>query len=951
MISKMLKNIWFWFATLPFLYLLCGFFLLPWLTQTQLPSFLKKHYNIHLSLEKVIFNPLTYELELKNSVLKNANGDTLVGIKHIYLDYNPSALLHKEIVITQFLIEEPFMDASLDANGTLNLLELIPSSASQSDPEEDNATQAPLPLIVKHFAITNATGKFTDNQPSTPFSVTLGPIHYTADNLNFSKDDLSIHALNIALENQEKISLASSMSFNPFKLHGKLLVEHFPLPFLWDYFLPSMPAKLVDGTLGAQIPFTLSLIEKSPHLSLEKATITFDKLAFLDKNNRKAIMLPSLSLEGFDLLWPKNSANLQTLLLSQPFIALSLEKNYMPNLVSLFTLPKASSSTSDSLASSQEPWNFTLENLLIEKGTIELIDRNANGAQTTFSELFLKAQTLSLDTNQSIPYEFKSQIDKTSHIALKGTFNGLLNKLDTTLNIESLPLNKAQPYLRPFTTLLVAKGLLSSQSHLTLLLGNSFDLLFQGAIDINHLALNDAAKKPLMAWEQLKITDLNYGFLASFLHVKKIELVAPYVNLDIKKDGGTNFSSLAKAQKSSSAQPKEESAKKIEIRIGETILKEGRANFKDASLPIPFATLIHQLNGSFSALDTKNTKPSTLTLNGKVDKYGYANIKGTLLPFDFKNSAHLKILFKNIDMPSLTPYSGKFIGYAIDKGKLSMDLSYKIKNGLMEGDNKINLDSLSLGKPIESEEAINLPLHLAIALLKDSKGQIDIDLPVNGNLNDPNFAYGALVWKAFGNLLGSIIASPFNLIGSLLGIQTENLKSIDFAAGTHVLIVSEDEKMEQYKTILEKKPELKLRITPSFNEEIDTLGLKQQEIAKQIDAMSKNAKPGEDSYAKALKTLYVKYYSEQEYTQFLRDAGEAKLDKGAINEKLKGFIAQSMSISQQELQVLAQKRAETIISAMHQKHAIPRSKLLKTDVQSSSAIRETWVGCAISISN
>ena len=139
-------------------------------------------------------------------------------------------------------------------------------------------------------------------------------------------------------------------------------------------------------------------------------------------------------------------------------------------------------------------------------------------------------------------------------------------------------------------------------------------------------------------------------------------------------------------------------------------------------------------------------------------------------------------------MPSLTPYSGKFIGYAIQKGKLSMDLSYKIKQGLMEGDNKINLDSLTLGEKIESDEATSLPLGLAIAILKDSKGQIDLNLPVSGDSNDPEFRYGAIVWKAIGNLIGGIVTSPFSLIGSILGIETQSLQSIDFAAGASELI-------------------------------------------------------------------------------------------------------------------------------------------------------------------
>lgn len=951
MLKRLLKNKWFWIGCLPLFYLLGGFVLLPWLTQTQLPPLLKKQYNLNLSLGSVDFNPLTYELNLKEIVLQDDQQEALISIKHLYLDYTPSTLFHKEITIATFNIEAPFIDIDFDQDGTLNFSKLFSTNKTSQATKEDNTTQGTLPLVIEHFSLFNATGKFTDAQPKTPFHLDFGPVNYTASNLHFSKDDLSIHALNIALDNQEKIKFVSSMSFNPIKLHGKLEIEDISLPLLWAYLLPTLPAKLSEGALFAQIPFTLNFSDSTPRLSIEKADITFDKLTFLDTNEQKVITLPLLSLKEIDLKWPENTLAINALTLSKPFVSLTLGKEYVPNLLPLFTPPSTKVSKETSAEADSPAWAVSLERLNIDDASLELTDLNVRTPKMLFSELFFEAKALSLDANKTIAYSLKSRLDKTSTIGLEGSVNALQGLLDTTLLLHALPLSKAQPYLAPYTTLQIEEGTLSSQSTLKLLFSKTFDVKAKGDLVVENLALANASKKPLVAWKNLSLSDIDYDLGRSSLHVKKIELNEPYINLDIKKDGSTNFSNLAKEQKNSkkSTTNKEESV--MEIRIGESFLKQGRAHFKDASLPIPFATAIHHLNGTITALDTKNTKPSVLTLDGKVDKYGYANIQGSLLVFDIKDSANLKILFKNIDMPSLTPYSGKFIGYAIDKGKLSMDLSYKIKQGLMEGDNKINLDSLTLGEPIQSDEAINLPLHLAIALLKDAKGQIDINLPVTGNLNDPDFKYGALVWKAFGNLIGGIIASPFNLIGSILGIETESLKSIDFLAGSSELIVSEEEKMDQYKKILEQKPQLKLRINPSFSEEIDTLGLQNTEVQKQLDAINKNAKQGEDSYSKAIQLLFVKYHSSEEYAKHFNEWETQKRERAILNEKLKLMIVQKIVIAPEALQTLAQKRADVILNTMNQKHKIPLSKLAKVDSVSSSAIREKWVGCTIELTN
>ena len=387
------------------------------------------------------------------------------------------------------------------------------------------------------------------------------------------------------------------------------------------------------------------------------------------------------------------------------------------------------------------------------------------------------------------------------------------------------------------------------------------------------------------------------------------------------------------------------------VYIGDIALKRGTTHFQDASLLLPFATFADRLNGNISTLDTKNTKPSVLKLEGKVDKYGYAKIDGSILPFDLKDRANLKIIFKNIDMSSLSPYSGKFVGYAIKEGKLSMDLNYKIKKGLMEGANKINLDSLTLGDKIEIEDATNLPLGLAIAILKDSKGQIDIDLPISGDLNDPQFRYGSIVWKAFGNLIGSILTSPFKLLGSLLGIETENLKSIDFAAGEYALIDSEEEKMDQYRQILEKRTELKLIITPSFNETLDTKALQEQNITAQIEALIPKKTKEDDSYGKTIKKLYIQKYSDDAYSKLLKAYKADNLDVGTINDNLVAKLAESITITPEQLEALAFKRSDVIIQNLITNYKISPDRVLKNKPQSGNAIREEWVGCDVSVSN
>jgi len=956
MVKKILKNIWFWIAFLPSLYLLSGFYLLPWAVKTQLPPLLKEKFQLNLSLENLTFNPLTYELHLNTVVLHNEHNESIIGLKHLYVDYEFLALFQKSILFKSIILNEPYADVRIDHNGSVNIMNLFSAFTQTSDtndttPKEETPS---LPLSIAHLEIQEAKGKFSDVRGEKPFHLDVGPLHYSVNNLHFAKDNLSVHALKLALSNQEKINLQSSLSLNPLRFHGELNITRFHLPLIYDYVTPRFLATLSGGYVSAHIPFTIDVSSQTPHVAIDKAQLQIEELSYQDPSSQQILKIPSLALNDIDFRWPEATLSMNTLTLTKPFVSVVLEKEYALNLTKLFT-PKEISKTTEKENTSppSTPFRAVLGHVNIQEGSIDIVDRNAKNSKTVLSNLSITTDTLSSDMNQSIHYVISSAIDKASSLSLKGSFHPQKYLLDMNVDAKKIDLSKVQPYLEPYVNITLAKGLLSSQSTLSMNFAKTFSLLFKGDASINSLVINDASKAALLSWDTLNLSQIVYGTHPSSLHVKKIALSKPYVNLDIKKDKSTNFSSLTKESPKAPAKKKASPSKEkpMEIIIGDVVLKGGSADFKDASLPIPFATLIHHLNGSFSTFNTKSSKPSRLNLEGKVDKYGYAKIGANLLPLDFKNHSNLKILFKNIDMPSLTPYSGKFVGYAIAKGKLSMDLSYKIKQGKMEGDNKINLDSLTLGEKIESEEATNLPLGFAIAVLKDSKGQIDIDLPVSGDLNDPDFKYGALVWKAIGNLLGSIITSPFSLLGSMLGIETETLKSIDFAGGEFELIASEEEKMEQYKQILDKKPELKLTITPSFNEVLDTLSLQEKALNTQIETLLSKSKKEEDSYARILRELFIQKFTKEVYETFIVQASEQKLDKGAINEGLKSKLAQSILITPEQLQTLAHKRADGIIQNLVQKHKVSPDKLTKSELQPSEALRDKWVGCAIGVSN
>ncbi len=234
-----------------------------------------------------------------------------------------------------------------------------------------------------------------------------------------------------------------------------------------------------------------------------------------------------------------------------------------------------------------------------------------------------------------------------------------------------------------------------------------------------------------------------------------------------------------------------------------------------------------------------STDPATtaqVELDGKVDDFGSARVRGSIQPFRATDFTDLKLTFRNLEMTNLTPYSGKFAGRKIDSGKLSVDLEYKIKQRQLAGDNKFVINKLKLGERVDSPDAMKLPLDLAIALLEDSNGIIDLDLPISGSLDDPKFSYGRIIWKAIVNVLTKLVTAPFRALGKLLGISSEKLEAVDFDPGSSALLPPEQEKLKTLAEALAKRPALTLTLEPGYDPEADRRAL--QELAMRREAVT-----------------------------------------------------------------------------------------------------------------
>src|SRR6202035_2380110 len=220
--------------------------------------------------------------------------------------------------------------------------------------------------------------------------------------------------------------------------------------------------------------------------------------------------------------------------------------------------------------------------------------------------------------------------------------------------------------------------------------------------------------------------------------------------------------------------------------IRKIVFHAGQANFSDLSVQPNFSTGIQSIEGSVIGLSSKANSRAKVDIHGAVDAFSPVDITGEANFLSAALYTDLKMNFRNMELSVFNPYSGKFAGYNITKGKLTTEMHYKVQDRKLDAQHHIIIEQLEFGDKTESKDAVSLPIKLAVALLKDRNGVITLDLPVTGTLDDPTFRLGPIIWKVFVNIVEKAVTAPFALLGSLFG-GGPDIQFIDFQPGVGTL--------------------------------------------------------------------------------------------------------------------------------------------------------------------
>ncbi|WP_462181682.1 DUF748 domain-containing protein [Campylobacter concisus] len=578
--------------------------------------------------------------------------------------------------------------------------------------------------------------------------------------------------------------------------------------------------------------------------------------------------------------------------------------------------------------SKENEFKFDVKNISVNNADIALTHLfEGEKIAHKFDNLFVKVANLSSDFSK--PFDAKVAMKSSQKLNLDVESKIKIEPLDVSakikLNDTNLP--KYFAYAKPFLEADLASGQLESSAEISY----AKDIKADAKVSIKDIRLNGKKAEKLVAFKSLDLEKIS--FAKNDLAISGVSLNSPFIKAHLSKERKFNLSQIVKEDKNKAKTEAKPETKKVASKKEDELkfsvknfsLKNGEVDFSDASLFMPFATTISKLNGKLTDIDKK--RPSSGEFQGVVGKNGFAQITAKLFPFELKQNTDIKLDFKNIDLVNVTPYSGQFVGYKIKKGKLNLNLNYSVTDSKLNGSNFINFDSLTLGEKVDSKDAVNLPLSLAISILSDQNNQINIDLPVEGNLDDPDFKYGGVIWAAVKKLFADITLAPFRFLGNALGLGSKDLSSIDFLAGSSELISSEVPKIADFIKLTGSKPKMKLSITPTYSK-LDESFYKNKKLDQKINQII--ASSGKD-YIAVLNELVPN----------LKDRNE----KALREEALKGI-----EVDKAKLIELANERANAVKEALI-KAGLEAGRININDATSSEPKQNTYTSVLMGVAN
>ncbi|GKS59348.1 hypothetical protein YTPLAS18_28750 [Nitrospira sp.] len=952
------------------LYAVIGFLVVPRIVHSKLETVLTEQLGHPVSVKEVSFNPLALSLTLREFDVHEEDRSPILGFEELYINVELASVVNRALTLSMIRVTHPYVLAVVRSDGALNLMDLRPSTpqTESTDPPASGDSQdaAPLGVIVEHLLVDRGILEFHDESKPTPFSTEIVPLTFALQNFTTQPKTLEDHELNFTAEigPGEGIEWRGSLYFQPIRSEGTIKLTGIRTRTLWEYIKDLVNFEITDGIISLTIPYEFRSDPDAFHATIQGAAFMLTQFALAEKGQSDPILsVPGFAISGIDVDLGARQARIAAVHSRDARIKGWLNKDGSTNFQTLFaggtaTPPVAKEEPRPESPSEPTPWDVTLDRIEIENYGIAIEDRTpSEPVRLALNPLVITVTDVTSRLDSKIGLDVSVRVNDAGTIKVTGGVTGKPLAADLDIDVSNIAFVPFQPYLDSIAQLQLKSGAANLKGHLAYRAKDEQKphLQYAGKISITKLLTQDTLlHKDFLKWDELAFNRVNLDLEPTRITIAEIVAKKPYLRFIIGPDRSTNVQEIFAKQsdpsptsaeaKQPTDQAKGSSKPAPPIQIGAIRLVDASTHFADFSLKPVIDTGIFGLNGAIKGLSSKELSRADVSLQGKVDKYAPVAIKGKINPLTSDAFTDIALAFKNVELTTVSPYATKFAGYPIKKGKVSVDLQYKLSKHILEAENKVVIEQLTLGDQVESPDATSLPVKLAIALLKDRHGVIDIDLPVRGDLNDPDFKYGRALLGVLVNLVTKAVTAPFNLIAGLVGGDSEELGVVEFPVGGVTLTPSDQEKLSSLAKALKERPGLQLEVAGAADAEADRAALAELKLHRELLAASTKPTKSEGTLApemvdfgtlphekqtELVEALYRKKYGQLPKPLQGKEDQPASRSIDTLKERLLGDI----TIDDSEIVRLGRERAKHIQDYLVAEGGIAPERIFLLDVK------------------
>ncbi|HVO00081.1 MAG TPA: DUF748 domain-containing protein [Steroidobacteraceae bacterium] len=928
-------------AALTCAYALAGFLWAPAFVRHTLIEQLDKNLGVTPGVGEVKVNPFLLSVEIHDFSIPDAQAGSLLGFRRLYVEIGAlRSLLHGSPVFSEIGIDDPYAHARISPAGVLNFSALhakVPAPAPAAPP-------GPLPrLVVSQLRVTNGVASYEDDSRPTPFTAELKPIEFELRDFSTASESGRFKLAGESPDH-ERLEWQGSLALQPLASDGEFRVTSLQAVTIWKYLKDQLSLVVSSGTVDLDGHYDLALKDQ-PELRLKVENVAVRNLAIRpDAAGADWITLPTLTVRGSALDLRARTIAVDAVELDDAKVSLWLQPDGSINLARLAGGPAAGGAVAAPAKApaapaapvAAAPWRALVREIRLNNATLAAEDRSAQPTvPLSVAPLNLVLTNASLDEGNPVHVDLDARLNGSGALKIAGSVTASPAAADLNVTLSAFPLASLQPFMARQTSVTVLDGSLGAAMHVQQKPGRHGPgtLAATGSASVDHLhTIDNTLRDDLVNWDRLTVSGLRVQHHPDLIAIDTITALKPYARAIVEPDRSLN---IARALRPPGAAPPAETPPRVDatarkarpsvaaaplpVTIRKVVVTNGQAQFTDLSIQPNFSTGIAALNGTVLGLSSAPDSRAQIDLKGQVDEYSPVTIAGVANFLGAKDYLDLDMAFRNMELTTFNPYSGKFAGYNITKGKLTTELKYKIDDRKLDARHHVTIDQLEFGARTDSKDAVSLPVKLAVALLKDRHGVIDLDIPITGTLDDPQFRLGPVIWKVVVNLLTKIVTSPFTLLGKLFG-GGPDMQFVDFNAGSATLDAAAQQKIAAMTKALVERPQLQVELPIAVAPAADRPAIIDQRYTQELaQAGIAGQAPDAAAELKALTKLYARDVGAAPQFPPVPPpaAGAPAVDARAGQIRyLRQAIHDHITVGDDELKSLAQARAQALQQAL-----------------------------------